>query len=141
MFNVSIPTISKEEMEKRYEQIKPVVTVNGELYYFREFTLKELSSISYLWKRNENIGKKVKKGALKALVDKDFICLHSYGYAGCFKPSIAEILSQIKKEELPFAKAFEIIESPQTDSDLCKDSFTSVALYNGFHVSTVRLYG
>lgn len=61
MFDVSIPTISKEEMEKRYEQIKPVVTVNGELYYFREFTLKELSSISYLWKRNENIGKKVKK--------------------------------------------------------------------------------
>ena len=53
MFKVSIPKISDEEMKKRYEQIKPVITVNGKLHYFREFTFEELSGISYLWNRNE----------------------------------------------------------------------------------------
>lgn len=37
MFSMSIPQISDEEVMKRYEQIKPVITVNGKLYHFREF--------------------------------------------------------------------------------------------------------
>ncbi len=40
MFSMSIPQISDEEVMKRYEQIKPVITVNGKLYHFREFPLK-----------------------------------------------------------------------------------------------------
>lgn len=55
MFEVSIPKISDEEMKKRYEQIKPVITVNGKLHYLREFTFEELSGISYLWNRDEDV--------------------------------------------------------------------------------------
>ena len=140
MFKVSIPKISDEEMKKRYEQIKPVITVNGKLHYYREFTFEELSGISYLWNRDEDMREEVCDGELEVLEGRDFVCLHGYGYYGFFKPSVGEVLSQIKEYDLPFVKAFEIIESPQTASDFYKDSFTSIAFDNGYHVSTVRLY-
>lgn len=141
MFEVSIPKISDEEMMKRYEQIKPVLTVNGKFHYFREYTLKELSNMSYLFNRNEDVREEVGKDELEVLEGRDFVCLHSWSYYGFFKPSVGELLSQIKEDDLPFVKAFEIIESPQTADDFHKDSFTSIAFDNGYHVSTVRLYG
>lgn len=140
MFKVSIPRISDEEMMKRYEQIKPVITVNGKLHYFREFTLEELSGISYLWNSDEDVREEVGEDELEVLEGKDFVCLHGYGYYGLFKPSVGEVLSQINEYDIPLVKAFEIIESPETASDFHKDSFTSIAFDNGYHVSTVRLY-
>lgn len=140
MFKMSIPKISKEEMKKRYEQIKPVITVNGKLHYLREFTIEELSGISYLWNCDEDVREEVKENELEVLEGRDFVCLHSYGYYGLFKPSIDEVLSQIKEYDIPLINAFEIIESPKTAADFCKDSFTSIAFDNGYHVSTVRLY-
>ena len=141
MFEVSIPKISDEEMMKRYKQIKPVITVNGKLHYFREYTLEELSNMSYFFNRHEDVREEVGEDELEVLEGRDFVCLHSYGYYGLFKPSVGEVLSQIKEYDLPFIKAFEIIESPQTSADFHKDSFTSIAFDNGYHVSTVRLYG
>lgn len=140
MFNVSIPKISNEELEKRYEQIKPVVTVDGKLHYFREFTSKELRNRSYLWDSDEDVREEVGENELEILEGRDFVCLHAYGYYGLFKPSIGEVLSQIKEQDVPFIKAFEIIQYPVTASDFYKDSFTSIAFNNGYHVSTVRLY-
>ena len=141
MFEVSIPIISDEELMKRYEHIKPVIKVDGKLHYFREFTLKELRGISYLWNRNEDVREEVGEDELEALEGRDFVCLHMYGYYGLFKPSVGEVLSQINEYDLPLVKAFEIIESPETAEDFYKDSFTSIAFENGYHVSTVRLYG
>lgn len=141
MFEISIPKISNEEMQKRYEHIKPVITVNGKLHYFKEFTTKELSDISYLWNKDEDVREEVGENELEILEGRDFVCLHSYGYYGLFKPSIGEVLSQIEERDVPFIKAFEIIESPETFADFHKDSFTSIAFDNGYHVSTVRLYG
>lgn len=141
MFNVSIPKISNEEMAKRYAQIKPVLTVNGKLHYFREYTLEELSNMSYLFNRDEDVRGEVGEDELEVLEGRDFVCLHGYGYYGFFKPSVGEVLSQIKEYDIPLVKAFEIIESPETASDFHKDSFTSIAFDNGYHVSTVRLYG
>lgn len=141
MFEVSIPKISDEEMMKRYEQIKPVITVNGKLHYFREYTLEELSNMSYFFNRHEDVREEVGEDELEVLEGRDFVCLHSYGYYGLFKPSVGEVLSQIKEYDLPIIKAFEIIEFPKTVVDFHKDRFTSVAFNKGYHVSTVRLYG
>lgn len=141
MFEVSIPKLSDEEMMKRYKQIKPVITVNGKLHYFREYTLEELSNMSYFFNRHEDVREEVGEDELEVLEGRDFVCLHSYGYYGLFKPSVGEVLSQIREYDLPIIKAFEIIESPQTSADFHKDSFTSIAFDNGYHVSTVRLYG
>lgn len=140
MFKVSIPEISDEELKKRYEHIKPVVTVNGKLFYLREFTFEELSGLSYLWNAHKDIITLVGENELTACEDMDFVCLHRYGYHGLFKPSISEVLSQIKECDIPIVKAFEIIQSPQTAEDFYKDSFTAIAFDNGYHVSTVRLY-
>lgn len=141
MFEVSIPKISDEEMMKRYKQIKPVITLNGKLHYFREYTLEELSDISYLWDYEEDVREEVGKDELEVLEGRDFVCLHSWNFYGFFKPSVGEVLAQIMEHDLPLVKAFEIIESPQTADDFHKDSFTSIAFDNGYHVSTVRLYG
>ena len=141
MFEVSIPKLSDEEMMKRYKQIKPVITVDGKLHYFREYTLEELSNMSYFFNRHEDVREEVGEDELEVLEGRDFVCLHSYGYYGHFKPSVGEVLSQISEYDLPIIKAFEIIESPQTSADFHKDSFTSIAFDNGYHVSTVRLYG
>ena len=141
MFNVSIPKVSVEEIQKRYEHIKPVITVNGKLHYLREFNLEELSDSSYIWNIDKDVREEVDENELEVLEGRDFVCLHTYGCPGLFKPSIGEVLSQIKENEVPFIKAFEIIESPETYDDFYKDSFTSIAFYNGYHVSTVRLYG
>lgn len=141
MFEVSIPKISDEEMMKRYKQIKPVITLNGKLHYFREYTLEELSDISYLWDYEEDVREEVGKDELEVLEGRDFVCLHSWNFYDFFKPSVGEVLAQIKEHDLPLVKAFEIIESPQTADDFHKDSFTSIAFDNGYHVSTVRLYG
>lgn len=84
--------------------------------------------------------KEVGEGELEVLEGRDFVCLHGYGYYGLFKPSIGEVLSQIKEYDLPFVSAFEIIESPEVAEDFHKDSFTSIAFDNGYHVSKVRLY-
>ena len=140
MFKVSIPEISDVEMKKRYEHIKPVITKNGKLFYLREFTVEELSGISYLWNADKDIIALVGENKLHAWECKDFKCLHRYGYHGLFKPSIGEVLSQIKECDIPFVKAFEIIDSPQTADDFYRDSFTAIAFDNGYHVSTVRLY-
>ena len=140
MFEVSIPKISDEEMMERYEHIKPVITMNGKLHHFREFTLEEINGISYLWNRDEDVREEVGDDELEVLEGRDFVCLHGYGYPGLFKPSVGEVLAQIKEQDVPFVKAFEIIESPETANDFYKDSFTSIAFDNGYHVSKVRLY-
>jgi len=140
MFEVSIPKISDEEMMKRYEQIKPVITVDGKLHYLREFSLKEIKGISYLWNVEKDIREEVKENELCVWQGRDFACIHGYGYCGFFKPSIGEVLSQLRDYEIPFIKAFEIIEEPTTSSDFRKDMLTSIIFDKGYHVSTVRLY-
>ena len=141
MFRMSIPKISKEEFKKRYDRIKPVVRVNGKLHYLRKFTLEEARRTSFLWNVKDNLGDEVKKRKLHALEGQDFICLHKYGYPGIFKPSVYEVVAQIDERILPLVRAFEIIECPENIDDFSKDSFTSIAYANGYHVSVVRLYG
>ena len=140
MFKMSIPEISNEELRKLYERIKPVVRVNGSLHYLREFSLEELRRISYLWSATENVREEVKDNELEVMEGRDFVCLHTYGYPGFFKPTIGEVLSQLDENDIPLVKAFEIIECPEVSEDFYKDSFTTIAFKNRYHVSTVRLY-
>lgn len=142
MFNVVIPKITDEELLKRYQKIKPIVIYNGEKYYLRDFSLKELRSTNYIYEINEEtIGEKVNENELIELKGEDFSCIHSYGYYSLFKPSIAEVLAQINDLVLPFVVAFEIIKQPRTSADFYNDGISKIVFNNGFHISTVRLYG
>lgn len=122
-----IPQISDEELMRRYEKIKPVVRKKGKLYYLREFTLDEVKNISYLWNADSGVREEVGEGKLEVLEGKSFKCFHTYAAPCLFKPSIREVLAQIKKEDLPLVKAFRISEP--------------IIVEGNYHISTVILYG
>ena len=138
MKKISIPTITDEELMRRYLKIKPVAEVNGTKFWLRDYSLKELKDISYIWftipDKREPVGDR-----LSNHTHYDFECFHRCGYPGFFKPRIAEVLAQIPEEVFEHYSigAFEIIKRPTCVDDLNRHKD---ATSQGFHVSTVRLY-
>ena len=137
MYKVSIPVITDEELRKRYECIKPIVQIDGEKYFLRNFKDDELRTKSYLWNMREDKREKVNIDEYMALKEHDFECIHKYGYHMFFKPSIAEVLAQIPDHLARVVNLFEIIDEPKTESDFSKNK---IVFDNGYHISKVRLY-
>jgi len=138
MKQLSIPQISDEELMRRYLKIKPIAEVGNGKYWLKNYSIDEMRNTSYFWNlfadRRELVGE-----ALSCHDHHDFQCLHTFGYHGFFKPSVAEVLAQIPEEALKHftIDAFEIIDRPTSSGDLNK---YRQALKQGFHVSVVRLY-
>lgn len=130
-----IPEIDDKRLKELYQLLKPIVTIDEMKYLLREFTLQELRNQSYIWNRHEDKRNIVDSSRLET-VD-DFLCLHTFGYYGLFKPSIAEVLSQAPESVIEQANTFEIIESPETREDVFK---YKEVIDNGFHLSKVRAY-
>lgn len=140
MFLMSIPRIGDEEVKRRAARIKPVITIDGKLHNFRDYTVREMRETSYYANREKDVRNPVPEDELEVWEGHDFSCLHSYGYPYAFMPSVAEVLAQLSQFDLSWVKAFEIIEIPEVAQDTRKTSFHTTAFNNGFHVSTVRLY-
>ena len=132
---LEIPEIDDNRLKELYQLLKPIVTIDEIKYLLREFTLQELRNQSYIWNRHEDKRDVVDLSKLET-VD-DFLCLHTWGYYGVFKPSIAEVLSQAPENVIEQANIFEIIESPETREDVFK---YKEVINNGFHLSKVRSY-
>lgn len=132
---LEIPEIDDKRLKELYQLLKPIVTIDEMKYLLREFTLQELRNQSYIWNRHENKRDIVDSSRLET-VD-DFLWLHTFGYYGLFKPSIAEVLSQAPESVIEQANTFEIIESPETREDVFK---YKEVIDNGFHLSKVRAY-
>lgn len=132
---LEIPEIDDKRLKELYKLLKPIVTIDEMKYLLREFTLQELRNQSYIWNRHEDKRDVVDPNKLET-VD-DFLCLHTWGYYGLFKPSIAEVLSQAPESVIEQANTFEIIESPETREDVFK---YKEVIDNGFHLSKVRAY-
>ena len=132
---LEIPEIDDNRLKELYQLLKPIVTIDEMKYLLREFTLQELRNQSYIWNRHEDKRDVVDPNKLE-IVD-DFLCLHTWGYYGLFKPSIAEVLSQAPESVIEQANTFEIIESPETREDVFK---YKEVIDNGFHLSRVRVY-
>ena len=132
---LEIPEIDDKRLKELYQLLKPIVTIDEMKYLLREFTLQELRNQSYIWNRHEDKRDVVDPNKLET-VD-DFLCLHTWGYYGLFKPSIAEVLSQAPENVIEQANTFEIIESPETREDVFK---YKEVIDNGFHLSKVRAY-
>lgn len=130
-----IPEIDDKRLKELYQLLKPIVTIDEMKYLLREFTLQKLRNQSYIWNRHEDKRDIVDSSRLET-VD-DFLCLHTFGYYGLFKPSIAEVLSQAPESVIEQANTFEIIESPETREDVFK---YKEVIDNGFHLSKVRAY-
>ena len=132
---LEIPEIDDNRLKELYQLLKPIVTIDEIKYLLREFTLQELRNQSYIWNRHEDKRDVVDPNKLET-VD-DFLCLHTWGYYGLFKPSIAEVLSQAPESVIEQANTFEIIESPEIREDVFK---YKEVIDNGFHLSKVRAY-
>jgi len=132
---LEIPEIDDKRLKELYQLLKPIVTIDKIKYLLREFTLQELRNQSYIWNSHEDKRDVVDPSRLET-VD-DFLCLHTWGYYGLFKPSIAEVLSQAPESVIEQANTFEIIESPETREDVFK---YKEVIDNGFHLSKVRAY-
>jgi hypothetical protein len=95
----------------------------------------DLFGIAYTWDPKPSRPPEKAIG-LKPLCD--ITTYHVYGYHGCFKPSIAEVLAQIPEEHVSSkVVAFEMVEMPETADDLNREHD---ALDAGYHVARTRLY-
>ena len=81
---LTIPEISDEELLRRYQILRPIVTIEHLKYFIRDFSLEELKSLSYVLNRDDNIIKRIEQNNLEPI--DDFICLHTTGYYGLFRP-------------------------------------------------------
>lgn len=141
MGKVWIPKLSYAEVIKRSKKIKPVVSFTskrgklirtegnrGRKYFIKK---QDLFGVAYTWEP------KPLKLAPNLKVLKVIQTYHTYGYYGLFKPSIAEVLRQIPKEDLDKVVAFEIVDRPQDAADLNNEL---EALHAGYHVAKTALY-
>lgn len=132
---LEIPEIDDNRLKELYQLLKPIVTIDEMKYLLREFTLQELRNQSYIWNRTQDKREVVAPSKLETI--DDFLCLHTCGYCGLFKPSIAEVLSQAPENVVEQANTFEIIERPYTYEDISK---YKEVINNGFNLSKVRAY-
>ncbi len=123
-----IPEISDATLNELFKTIKPVVRRGNHLYYIEPVNLR---NIAYTW------DPKLTKKAVNLKKLRTIKTYHTYGYYGFFKPSVAEVIAQIPKDDLDKVVAFEIIESPDTVDDLNAES---AALNAGYHVAKTQLY-
>ena len=132
---IEIPKLSKDELIQLYKKIKPMVTLYDIKYLLKEFTIDEVINNSYLWDVEKNKRDIVSPYNLKEI--DEFACLHRYAYYGFFKPSIAEVLSQLPEQSKMEADVFEIVEEPITRDDIFK--YPEV-IDKGMQLSKVKTY-
>ncbi|MBR4110344.1 MAG: hypothetical protein IKK43_01465 [Clostridia bacterium] len=133
---IKLNMLDEQVIEKWYERIRPIVLFGGKPFFMRQLTPHELSGVSYLWLNDMNdYDTEVNLADYSVLADVKM--LHRYGFYGFFKPSVAEIISQIPEELLPEVVAFQIIYSPDTCDDL---NLFKKEVDAHYHVSVVRLY-
>ena len=123
----SIPKITDERLEALYKRIKPLVRRGRLLWLIKRFDFR---TIAFTWDPTK------RRPAFWVAPLADIRTLHTYGYYGFFKPSIAEVLAQIPEEYMDETVAFEV-DGPGNAEDLNSES---EALNAGYHVASTRLY-
>jgi hypothetical protein len=122
-----VPEISVERLDELFSFIKPVVRKGDDLFYIAP---PELQEASFLW------DPVVTAQATNLQEVGRIVTYHRYGYYGMFKPSIAEVLSQIPEHFIRGTLAFETV-GPETTDDLNKN----IDIVNeGYHVAETILY-
>ncbi len=125
----SIPPITDERLAQLVTRIRPVVRGGSNALHWIKPCDPRGEAFTWDPKRLGRAQNLVKHATIRTL--------HTYGYYGMFKPSIAEVLAQIPEALLEQTVAFETT-GPRDAAALNDDS---AALNAGFHVATTVLYG
>lgn len=117
-----IPTLSDEELVRRYARIKPLVMFKAQLYGVKDHDWR---TVSYNWIHAEP---RTPADVVENLRYVDEITTyHTYAYYGIFRPTVAEVLAQIPDHMLSAVVAFYITDARVHDDD--------------YHAATTYLYG
>lgn len=122
-----IPEISDEKLEGLSAHIKPLVRRGDQLFFIED---PDPRNVAFPW------SPVLKEAAEDLEVLSILPTLHSFGYHGLFKPSVAEVLAQIPDELLEEAIAFEV-HAPQNTTDLSRQWD---AVNSGYHVAATTVY-
>lgn len=127
MAEYTIPEVTDERLA-RYAHIKALKRTDGG---YKAAPEHDVRGFSWPWIEEgwqENPGPLKEKTRIRTL--------HSYGYYGFFKPSVAEVIAQATDEELDGVVGFATI-GPSTAEDLNKER---EALNAGVHVAETILF-
>lgn len=124
---MKIPKLTNERLAELQATIKPVIRDGKDLWYIEDVDPR---NIAFTWDPKPT----EKATGLKLLCTAR--TLHTYGYHGFFKPSIAEVLAQVPADLVDKAVAFEV-NGPGTADDLNQEK---EALDAGFHVAQTSFY-
>lgn len=110
MSDVKIPKLEDAELTRRQALHLPLVRRDGRFLTVPKHNVKQMS---YPW--IEKLGPEVNPGPVVGTA----LTLHGYGYAGFFKPSVAEVLCQIP-EGLVDVPTWFLVTGPDTAADFYK---------------------
>jgi hypothetical protein len=143
---MKIPDITDARLAELVAKIKPVITqkhVVGGQYKTPVETLHWLVVPEGTHHRNEaytwsaSVGEEAK--GLEKMEWKETTVLIRWGYYGFFKPSFAEVFSQMSEDVLKEMVAFEI-NGPETRDDMFNDKWSYRILNEGFQLAIVTPY-
>lgn len=123
---------SSREAQKLVEawcdKVRPLIVKGGRLHHF--VNTADHWSQTYPWSAEPS-------GEATGLTEVARVwTLHSYGYYGFFKPSVAEVLQQIPESLFPDVDYF-VVLGPYDVDDL---NTTTHYISDGFHVAQTNLY-
>jgi hypothetical protein len=125
---MNIPKITDARISEMLKTIRPLIHRDGKLHCIKWIDTRK---VAFTW--NPVLDGEVQATEIVGRIR----TLHTYGYPGFFKPSIAEVLAQIPEELVAKVRGFSL-EGPDTADDINREQ---EALNAGFHVATVTLYG
>ncbi len=133
---MKIPEISDERLTQLIAKIKPVFEEDGKFYWMNLPDNVHPRRTAFTW-----IATKGEEAQLEPLsiVGSKFVVLVKWGYYGFFKPSFAEVFSQIPDQVLEEFDAFTIV-GPQTRSDMFEKTLARIILNEGYQLATITLY-
>lgn len=132
MSKPSIPKINNERITELLARIRPCVRKKDKLHFIGPLDPRD---VAFTWNPTLE-GEAPSDLPVLAKIR----TLHTYGYYGLFKPSLAEVLAQIPADLVGKVTAFET-HGPQTADDFYRDAETKAAFDAGFHTAETTLYG
>ena len=121
---VLIPKVPKEIIIELSKIIRPVVEKGGRLYYIEPV---DLFNTAYAW------SPKLAEEATDLSVGSTITTYHSYSYYGFFKPTIAEVLSQLPHWE-------HVLDGVFAFSISMKDEDIEIDYDDEYHKAKTTLY-